>query len=305
MNRRNLFKNIGVATVSGMLPAIANANNLTHTPKHVLRIAHITDVHIQGLIGAVRGFERCLHHIQSLEHKPNIIINSGDCIMDAHGHQQSKVKKQWLLFNNVLKSENSLPIYHTIGNHDICCEGNSGHSFEDGKRWAMDEMALNQAYYSFDMAGWHICMLDSVQKKQNGNWYTAQLGLDQSQWLQQDLSSTTLNTLVISHIPILSACVFFDGNNMKNEQWELPGSWMHTDSKQIAEVFSVHKHVKMAVSGHIHLSDRVDYNGVSYFCNGAVSGRWWFGPYQHTPAGYAVIDLYDNGSFTNTYLTYS
>ncbi len=68
--------------------------------------------------------------------------------------------------------------------------------------------------------------------------------------------------------------------------------------------FNQHKNVKLAVSGHIHLTDRVDYNGVSYCCNGAVSGRWWFGKYQHTEAGYAIIDLYDDGSFTNTYVSY-
>ena len=110
--------------------------------------------------------------------------------------------------------------------------------------------------------------------------------------------------MVISHIPILSACVFFDGHNMKNEKWEVPGSWMHTDSKQISELFHKEKNVKLAISGHIHLTDRVDYNGVSYLCNGAVSGRWWAGKYQHTPAGYAVIDLYDDGSFVNNYIEY-
>ena len=90
----------------------------------------------------------------------------------------------------------------------------------------------------------------------------------------------------------------------KENKWEMPGGWMHTDAKQISEVFNQHKNVKLAVSGHIHLTDRVDYNGVSYCCNGAVSGRWWFGKYQHTEAGYAIIDLYDNGSFTNTYVSY-
>ena len=304
MQRRQLLQNLSLLSGAAIVPEFAKAQPNTKIPKKVLRIAHITDVHVQPLIGAVKGFERCLNHIQNLPEKPDFIINSGDCIMDAHGHQESKVKRQWELFQKVIKSENSLPIYSSVGNHDICCEGVSGHSFDDGKKWAMDEMSLEKPYYSFEKNDWHFAMLDSVQKKNDGTYYTGNLGEEQTNWLKNDLNNTTKNVMVISHIPILSACVFFDGHNMKNEKWEVPGSWMHTDSKQISEIFHKEKNVKLAISGHIHLTDRVDYNGVSYLCNGAVSGRWWAGKYQHTPAGYAVIDLYDDGSFVNNYIEY-
>ena len=46
------------------------------------------------------------------------------------------------------------------------------------------------------------------------------------------------------------------------------------------------------------------YDGVSYYCNGAVSGAWWFGNYQHTAAGYAPVDLYDDGTVQNGYVAY-
>ena len=131
---------------------------------------------------------------------------------------------------------------------------------------------------------------------------------EQIDWFRQDLKQVFDNkpVMFISHIPILAACVFFDGNNVKDQEghWRVPGSWMHTDAKQISELFNHHKSVKLAVSGHIHLTDKVDYNDVSYCCNGAVSGHWWFGKYQHTEAGYALIDLFDDGSFTNTYVSY-
>ncbi len=302
MQRRQLLQNLGLLSSASLIPNISEAN--ISMPKRVLRIAHITDVHVQPLIGALKGFEKCLHHIQNLAVKPDFIINSGDCIMEAHGLKDGKVKKQWELFQKILKNENSMPIYHCVGNHDICCEGDTGHTFEDGKKWAMDEMALDKPYYSFDKGDWHFAMLDSVQQKNDGSWYTGQLGEAQTDWLKKDLEVTDKNTMIISHIPILSACVFFDGNNMKNEKWEVPGSWMHQDAKQISEIFHMESKVKLAVSGHIHLTDRVDYNGVSYLCNGAVSGKWWFGKYQHTPAGYAIIDLFEDGSFINEYVTY-
>jgi 3',5'-cyclic-AMP phosphodiesterase len=308
MQRRDLLRSAGLLASGISLPSFIKANPKSITPQRVLRVAHITDVHIQSFIGAAKGFEKCLHHIQNQSIKPDFIINSGDCIMDAHGRKEGHVQKQWKLFNEVLKTENSLPIFHSVGNHDICCEGESATNFEDGKKWAMDEMGMNQRFYSFDKKDWHFVMLDSVQKKKDGSWYTANLDETQFDWLKNDLRQTSDNkpTMVISHIPILAACVFFDGNNMKEQEgrWEVPGSWMHTDSKKISELFDDYKNVKLAVSGHIHLTDKVDYNDVTYCCNGAVSGRWWSGKYQHTKAGYAIIDLYDNGSFTNQYVNY-
>jgi hypothetical protein len=62
--------------------------------------------------------------------------------------------------------------------------------------------------------------------------------------------------------------------------------------------------VKLAISGHIHLLDEVVYNDVTYYCNGAVSGNWWKGDYHQTPAGYAVINLYEDGTFNREYIAY-
>jgi hypothetical protein len=56
----------------------------------------------------------------------------------------------------------------------------------------------------------------------------------------------------------------------------------------------------------MHLLDRVEYNGVTYLCNGAVSGNWWKTEmHEQTKAGYALFDLYDDGTVERTYLQYS
>ena len=87
--------------------------------------------------------------------------------------------------------------------------------------------------------------------------------------------------------------------------WNIPGRWMHEDALELKDLFIKYPNVKLAISGHIHLLDRVEYNGISYCCNGAVSGAWWAGNYQETQPGYAIIDLYPDGTFTNTYTTYN
>ncbi|AUD00563.1 metallophosphoesterase family protein [Spirosoma pollinicola] len=306
MNRRDLVRRMGAGLAALSVNNLASGHTLVKPKQRVFRIAHLTDVHMQPMVGAAKGFEKCLHHVQSLPDKPDLIINGGDAIMEAHGRGKDSVSRQWSLYQSVLRSENALPILSCIGNHDIWCKKETKVCFEAGRQWAMDEFQLAKRYYSIDRNGWHIIMLDSVQPKPDESWYTAHLDEDQFQWLEADLKATPVETpiLVVSHLPILAACVFFDGDRFTSENWNIPARWMHSDTVRITNLFHKHPNVKAALSGHIHLVDRVDYNGISYFCNGAVSGAWWFGKYKQTAPGYALVDLFDDGSVENTYTQY-
>jgi hypothetical protein len=46
------------------------------------------------------------------------------------------------------------------------------------------------------------------------------------------------------------------------------------------------------------------YNGVTFICNGAVSGAWWEGSRRQTAPGYGIIDLYADGTFDEQYINY-
>ena len=86
--------------------------------------------------------------------------------------------------------------------------------------------------------------------------------------------------------------------------WEMLGGDMHTDTAAIINLFYKHPNVKLCLSGHIHLRDKVVYNNVTYLCDGAVSGAWWKGNLRETAPGYGLIDLYEDGSFEEQYLHY-
>ncbi|WAC12676.1 metallophosphoesterase family protein [Dyadobacter pollutisoli] len=304
MHRRNLLKTLGI--MAGGLPVSAATPSLHYSPKRVLRIAHLTDIHVQPHLWAAKGFEKCLHHLQNLDIKPDFILNTGDSVMGAHGISREKASKEWQLYHKVLSSENSTPMISCIGNHDIWFPSTSEGTFQDGKKRAMDESEMTRPYHSFDKNGWHFIMLDSVQPRPETTGYLASLDEAQMDWLKGDLRNTPSHVpvMIASHIPILSASVFFDGDNLKDGNWVVPGSWMHMDAAQITKVFNRHKNVKLAISGHIHLLDRVEYNNVTYCCNGAVCGNYWMGKYKETKPGYAIIDLFDDGSFTNQYVKY-
>ena len=305
MNRRSLLQTLGLGLGSLSLPHIGKANTAS-TSEKPFRIAHITDVHMMPLIGAAKGFSKCLNHIQSLPQKPDLIINSGDAIMDAHRGGRVVAEKQWRLWAEVVDKELSVPIVQSLGNHDIWVKNETPQSILDGKKFALDKIQESDFYYSKDLGAWHLISLDSISPNNEGKWYTGKIDEAQMHWLKNELASISpfKPVLIVSHIPILAACIFFDGNRFENNQWNVPGRWMHEDANDLKDLFLKHPNVKIAISGHIHLLDRVEYNGVTYCCNGAVSGAWWGGNYQQTKPGYAILDLYNDGRFTNTYSFY-
>jgi hypothetical protein len=76
---------------------------------------------------------------------------------------------------------------------------------------------------------------------------------------------------------------------------------MHSDAHKIRKLFQKHSNVKLCVSGHIHQRDRVEFNDVTYICDGAVCGRWWKGRNAECDEGYGLIDLYADGTFAHSY----
>lgn len=307
ISRRNLLAGSAAIAATVALPSIGEA---APAKKRALRIAHMTDMHVQPERQAALGFQRCIEHAQGQKDKPNLILTGGDLIMDSLGQDKDRVQKQWDIYLNVLKENADVPVEHCLGNHDVWGWSNrSKYSSESkfGKVWAMELLKMEKPYRSFDKAGWHFIVLDSTHPtKDNGNGYIARLDDEQFEWLKDDLAKTPAKTpiFVISHIPIISVCSMFDGENEKTGNWVIPGSWLHIDARRIKDAFKKHPNVKICVSGHEHLLDQVVYNDVNYFCNGAVSGGWWGGDYHECTYGYALIDLYDDGTFENRYVKY-
>jgi 3',5'-cyclic AMP phosphodiesterase CpdA len=271
-----------------------------------LRIAHLTDVHVHPDNQSSHGLIDCLRHVQQLPDVPELILNGGDAIGDAFHASAGDVHRQWDLWDRVIADECRLPIEHCLGNHDVW-GGNrqSGdESLSDGKRLALDALGLTRPYRSFERAGWHFVVLDSIAA--HGDGYQGRLDEEQFEWLKEDLGRVARKTpvLVLSHIPILTVCALFDGANEKSGQWVLPAAWAHIDARRLKDLFREHPNVKLCLSGHIHLRDRVEYDGVTYICDGAVCGNWWKGAYQGFEPGYGLIDLHADGRFEHQFVTY-
>jgi len=307
--RRDLIKSAGLVGALGLLPGLAIADGKKGRPgrKRLARIAHFTDPHVSPHGPGSMWLAKALEHANDLKDAPSMILFGGDMVFDGNMATKDDMAAQWNTFHTTLRNHNSLPVRYAIGNHDVW--GWFSHSVDSqeaeyGKQWVRDTLQLANTYYSFDQVGWHFVVLDSIKRHKMG--YIGSLGPEQLDWLDGDLSAhANKPTLVMSHIPLLSACSAFLGHcEIDGSHWHVPGATMHIDGRKTKDLFVKHTNVKLCISGHIHLVDRVDYNGVSYVCNGAVSGNWWRGNFQETPPGYALIDLFDDGTWHREYMHY-
>jgi Icc protein len=279
----------------------------------VLRIAHLTDMHVMPQLTATEGLARALRHAQSLTPPPDLILNTGDCIMDGLQATKESALAQWDAFHKVFKAECSLPVVQCIGNHDVWGWGSSDPKIRSdaayGKGMALQQLELAQRFYSYDQAGWHFIILDSTHPKiieDSDIPYTGKLDEEQYAWLESDLKATPGETpvCIASHIPFLAGCEYFDGPNEDSGNWIVPGAWMHIDARRMRSLFLENPSVRLCLSGHAHQHERGDYLGVKYLCDGAVSGNWWSGDYMNFPPAYVVVDLYSDGSSDHTFIAY-
>lgn len=296
---------------SGLTAAAAGALGVSGPKRQLrrsLRVAFITDIHLDAHETCIRGFADCLKQIHALDDPPDLIIQGGDLIMDALVRDEGNVGRQYSAARHVLDGYCRIPIEHVIGNHDIWGWQNpnaAGITSDPryGKNWWLEWTGYRSTYRSFDRNGWHFIILDSIM--QHGRGYSAKLDVAQLRWLQQDLERTpdTTPVCLISHIPILSAAAPFFGPCERTGNWTIHRSIMHIDARVLKDLMVRHPQVRACLSGHVHMAGRVEYNNVKHLGFGAVSGAWWRGKMQETPPQFGIVDFYANGHVHSTLIS--
>jgi 3',5'-cyclic-AMP phosphodiesterase len=305
MQRRKFLQSISLIAAATSLPALTNAES--SNKKKYFSTAFISDIHIKPLDIAEAGMKNALQNINRLKQQPDFIINGGDSIMDALAADKEKTKTQWDLFNKIMQAENKLPVKHCLGNHDIW-----GWQLKEdvkadtlyGKAWWLQQTGYTKTYYSYTHNNWHFIFLDSVQENNGG--YIALLDDEQFNWLENELSNNKEKMIcIVSHIPIVSFCsAMFFKDMLPNGDWKLSRALLHTDARKIKDLFKKHPNIKSCLSGHIHLQDEVNYLGIKYYCNGAVSGNWWKGAFQDFVPAYALFYFYSDGTVERKMVEY-
>ena len=306
-NRKSFFKTLGLLGAGTLLSNTVFAkkdllgsfeSERSVAPKRAVRVAHLTDIHVSKGRVPEFGMAKVLNEVNTLLDKPDFIMNGGDAIMNAATISLSHHKQQWNVFNTILTNENSLPVKHCIGNHDIFSWAlpDKDHAIEKDR--TLHEYGLKKSYYSFSKNGWHFIVLDSIHGRKSIPGYYGKIDDEQFAWLENELSNTPqeMHVCIISHIPILAICVLFDSTNNSNNNWSVPDNALHADADKLTALFYKYKNVKACLSGHIHLIDHVNYLGIDYYCNGAVSGSWWKGDYKQFAPSFSLMNFYEDGT---------
>jgi len=307
MKRKAFLRNTAAVIGTSLLPSVSVEANIR---KKTISTAPINDINIEPHNNTKTGMAKALQHVQALKPGVDFIINGGDSIMDSLEADKQKTQTQWDLFKTILQKENSLPVYHTIGNHDVwgwfVKENKPDNDRLYGKVWVVETLAMKNRYYSFTKGNWHFIVLDSTQLNPAGG-YIGKLDDSQLEWLKQELVDVPPGKFIcfVSHIPMLSICagLFFDKTEV-NGDLKIQRNLMHTDFLLLKKLFAKYPNIKVCISGHIHLQDELNYLGIKYYCNGAISGNWWKGSFQEFAPAYAIMELYDDGTCKRTMMNY-
>ena len=277
-----------------------------------LRLAHLTDIHVQPEKRADKGMAACVKHVMAMGDRPQLVVTGGDLIFDGFAQEHARTKMLWEMFGRTMKDECGLPVLHTMGNHDIWGwnKGKSKTTGDEtgwGKKWFCEMAQRDTTYHASDHGRWRVIQLDSVQHDpDDANGYIGMVDEAQWAWLENQVKSLPagMSIAIVSHIPIMTVTHLVEPSQVKKHKYEIDGGVMHVDAAKLHRMFRESGKVKLCLSGHIHRNDRIEMDGVTYICDGAVSGSWWKGRGDRCDEGYGVIDLFDDGSFKHEYVAY-
>ncbi|HYF35056.1 MAG TPA: metallophosphoesterase, partial [Prosthecobacter sp.] len=285
------------ASTSTILAAASSAQAAATAPAKGFSFVFLTDPHVQPEKGAVAGVKQCFAKVNALEQQPDFVITGGDLIMDALEVGTDRLKLQWQLWEECMKTLHA-PAHHTIGNHDVC--GWSSKSLikpgdhDYGKKIFAERYGQGRTYRSFDHGGWHFVQLDSIGQDLKTGDYIGHLDDEQLAWLKADLEKTGRKTpiIMVTHIPFYSVW----HQVLKGPSFPLDGKALVGNIFEIRKLLAAYN-IRLVLSGHGHILERIQFDKVVYLQGGAVSGMWWKGPVNGNPEGFLQVTCHPDGSF--------
>jgi 3',5'-cyclic-AMP phosphodiesterase len=220
-------------------------------------------------------------------------IMGGDMVYDVT-RGQTHADSLFMDYKNAV-SALDMPVYHTIGNHDLFGvrrEESSISVNQPDYKYGMFERYLGKTYYSFDHKGWHFMVLNSfdVTDKRHIGLITEK----QMKWIREDLAEVDSKTPIVvsTHLPLISVQrqIYSTQGTIENpkDQWII-------NRKEILDVFSSHN-LKLVLQGHMHILEDIyiHQSGIHFITGGSIAGRpSWQGFRNGEPSGFLRINIKD------------
>jgi 3',5'-cyclic AMP phosphodiesterase CpdA len=264
-----------------------------------LRFVYYTDVHARTEWDTPAAMAMAAEAINA--RKADLVIAGGDLITDGFQSSAARVAGRWdayLKMHQKIKSD----VYPVMGNHDLVAAiPTDGTPAADNPRAVyLDRMGLDRTYYSFNAAGYHFIILDSIQVTGDDYQYRGRIGSHQLQWLQQDLAAVAKGTPIImaTHIPLLTS--FF--NASKGATYAARPNRVIVNNREVLKVFEDHNLI-LVLQGHLHVNEMIRWQNTTFITGGAVCGKWWRGAWHGTEEGFYAITVTGN-HVEGTYIDY-
>jgi Icc protein len=169
-----------------------------------------------------------------------------------------------------------------------------------GKRLFADRYGLGRTYRSFDHKGWHFILLDSIGQAAGSPDYIGLIDDGQLEWLKQDLEKTgrTVPVVIVTHIPFYSAM----SQMQRGPTIPIEPNGLVTNAFRFRKLLEPYN-IKLVLSGHGHIRERIELGRTVYIQSGAVCGLWWKGPVYGDAEAFGVVSCAAN-EFQYRYQTY-
>ncbi len=247
-----------------------------------------TDIHIQKERNGDKGFKKAIEEINKLN--PDFVVTGGDLVMDALGVSYNRADSLFNLYMETCKELN-MPIYNTIGNHDILGwyeKSNIAKTHpEFGKK--MFQNRIGKTYYSFVHKGVKFIILDSIEEVPEGNGYFGFINNEQLEWLKTEIAGTdkAMPIIISTHIPLYTMYSQMAIGSMAANDRGL----VVENSKSVLDLLKDHN-LKLILQGHLHAYENLNLmDRFNIITGGAVCGRWWLGPNEGMEEGFLLVKV--------------
>ncbi len=254
---------------------------------NTLRLLYYTDLHTRLEWDTPIALDRAAESMNA--QKADLSIAGGDLITDGFQSSANTVAPRWdayMAMHRRIRPE----AHPMIGNHDlVAADPDDGSPASDNPRHEfLDRFDLERTYRSFDAAGYHIILLDSIEVLGGDRRYRGYINAEQMEWVREDLSSISRDTPIIlgTHIPLLTNFTqATEGATIAN-----PFHRVVENNRDVLAVFGDHN-LALVLQGHVHVDEFIRWRGTTFITGGAVCGRWWRGAWHGTNEGFGVITL--------------
>jgi 3',5'-cyclic-AMP phosphodiesterase len=292
---------------------IAGAKAANQSSVDPLRVVFATDSHlmVNNALKSEDGLIACFSAIEGMKPKPDLILFGGDLTHESPQLDFPAAEQLIDRFLKIWKENTGLPTFFTFGNHDLVGTKNPSVSQQDprfGKGLYRMRLGLERNYYAFEKGGWRFIVLDDVLPEPGGS-YVGEFFEEQLTFLRTEMGTNSqIPTVLCGHIPsvsVLPSLSVSGATKLEGTNIETPASLVTRNTAELRRALVDTKaNVKVVLAGHLHHLEQIQVDGVSYINGGAICGNWWKGAQMGCPEGFAVLELYPDGSFAANYRSY-